>query len=266
MLDSPKRKVEAMPERKARIIEQNGKFSASLDGIHGVPVQTELGENIALALRVQEKVDEALMAGHRPGFLQTVRMLNCRKAISAVRGTVPLSELVTRQMLKQEIVSVEDLEEVSGVAELKKDIGHILDSGRTPVLGSKEDMHIASYLDENLGELPAIVHVFDLVPKYEGEILSQLINHSKSFSVDEWMQRMHRNHTFLVLGKDVDGKYICFQKQGPEIHHRFELRELGSLIDLTVAPLQDRTELSFIGPLILGGEDSETEGAAKETA
>ncbi len=236
------------PERKAGVTEEDGKSAVSLDGVHTVPIGQELAENIALALRVQDKLDEALMAGHRPGFLRLVSMLNCRKAISAVRGTVPLKELLSRKKLKQEGLSPEEIEELSGVPELKKDLEDILGSGRTPVLGSGEDLHIASHLDDEPGDMPAVVHVFDVLPKYEQEIVSKLLG-SAPISVEDCMEKMHRNHTFLVLGKDETGKYICFQKQGPEIHHRFELQELDQLLEKAVVGPDEHIYLSFIGPI-----------------
>ena len=241
-------RVGRIPEGNPGIFHKDKEWLATTDGVHTVPVEGKLAENIALALRVQEKVDEALIAGHRPGFLSTVRMLNCRKTISAVRDTVPLRALLSKEKLKPENISLESLEEASGVPELMKDIEDILHSERSPILGSKDDMQIASYLDEHLSDLPAIVHVFDIPQKYLNEMVSKLLNHSGSLSTEDCMTKLNRNHTFLVLGKGSDGKYICFQKQGPEIHDKFELCELDQVLDFAINPVAGGMYLSFVGP------------------
>jgi hypothetical protein len=214
-----------------------------------LPINPELGENISIALRVQEKVDNALMTGSRPGFLRTISMLNCRKSISAVRGDIPIDELISRSLIKNKPVTPADIEEISGVAELWKDIEKGLDERRSPILGTDEDMQLEAYFEEHPQDLPATVHVFDVLPHYERQVITKLLSDPDTFTIQDCKRKMNRNHTFLVLGKDTAGKYICFHKQGPEVHHKFELRELESLIALSVDPLPDHMHLSFIEPI-----------------
>jgi hypothetical protein len=51
------------------------------------------------------------------------------------------------------------------------------------------------------------------------------------------------------LGKDSAGKYVCFQKQGPEIEDRFEITELDPVLKLGLANNHIWKHLAFIGPL-----------------
>ena len=229
-----------------------GQCLVTLDGINTIPVPRELGENIAVALRVQEKITDALMAGHRPGFLKTVSMLNCRKSISVVRDTRNLKELVSRKILSQSNLTttekIKNLEEVSGVPELMEDVERLMKLGKIPVLGSSDDMSIASYLDEHSNDFPVVVHVFDIVKRFNSEIIKKLFG-KDCLTIKDCETKLHRDHTFLILGRDTNGTYICFQKRGPEISQPFELCSLDSVIKTSVVPETNRMYLSFIGPI-----------------
>lgn len=249
MREAPRtQNIERMPKKDRGMYEKDGMWYASADGTNTVPVEDDLAQNIDLALRVQNKVDEALMAGHRPGFLRTIKMLNCRKTIFAVRGTASVDKLINKDLLKSENVSREEIDEASGIPELKNDIEQMLDAGHLPVLGTKEDLQIKEHLDEHPEDLPAVVHVFDIPPRYASRIIAGLMKGTGGLSADDAVTKLHRNHTFLVLGKSEDGSYLCFHKQGPDLYHKFELRDLDSLLQTTVAPVSGRLYISYIGP------------------
>ncbi|MCE9541825.1 hypothetical protein K8R03_04715 [Candidatus Kaiserbacteria bacterium] len=244
----PKQKTEKLPEKAAGISQQGDSWLASVDGQHSVPVPAALAGNIALALRVQEKVDDALVAGHRPGFLSALRMLNCRKTISAVTGAVPLRKLVSKVKVEGNLTNAA-VEEASGIRELRHDIERLLESGRLPVLGTKDHMGIEDYLDESMPAEPAIVHVFKIPPALVGSFMAKLVQTPEALTAEECMTKLSRSHTFLVLGKADDGKYLCFQKAGPKIHQPFELRTLDKVEEISIQPESDEVYLSYIGPL-----------------
>jgi|GEM_PF-2365259 len=248
-------KVEKLPE-KTGIFRRSDKYFASADGVHSVEVEKTLAENIAIALRVQEKVDEALMIGHRPGFLKTVAMLNCRKSVRAISGT-SLRELLQKKPLPENHSSLEKrkyIDELSGVPEMMLDIERLLVSGRVPVLGTNLDMHIAEHLDNHAKDIPAVVHLLNIPEKRVSEIIRKLLG--KSQLTVEDAAKLHRNHSFVVLGKAGDGSYICFQKQGPLPTEKFELRRLDAVLFSALESSNDVMHLSFIGPLSREDEDS----------
>ena len=246
------------------IREEDDRSFASLDGKHRVELPTYLARNIALALKTQEKIDEALLREHRPGFLRTISMLNCRKSVSAVRGTVPLQRLVSREVLKNETLSEAEAQELAGLTEVWEDVEHNLESGNAPILGTSEDLQIASYLDEHPGTFPAAVHVFNAPPKLADRIVTKVFDAHEPFSVED-AKRLNRNHTFLVLGKDDADRYVCFQKEGASIYDRFELRDLESLLAETIDPEEGVLYVSFVEP-ILADEEFATDQSLRQAA
>jgi hypothetical protein len=255
MLDVPKQKVERVSQNNAGIIQKDGNFFATLDGIQIIPIEKELAQNIAIALRVQDKVDEALITGNRIGFLKTIQMLNCRKTISAVRGTRPIQSLTNRKELERtRKLPVQEwwvkMQEITGAKETLEDVDRILKSGKAPVIGSNESLQVKESLDRNPADLPAVVHVFDVPPDNLDGVVSQLAQGPGSFSTEDFEGKLGFNHTFLVLGKDSDGKYACFQKRGPEIREPFEILELDAAVTAAVIPAESGTHLSVIGRLL----------------
>ncbi|HEY4487502.1 MAG TPA: hypothetical protein VI483_01920 [Candidatus Paceibacterota bacterium] len=243
-----KRKVvEKIPEQVSGIVEEHGVSFATLDGVNKVAIPKELAQNISTALRMQDKIDNAILRGNRPGLLEMVAVLNCRKAISAVTDSVPLKSLLRQKNVAAEHVTPESTAKASGIPQLKKDMNKILQSGELPVLGSNEDMGIESHLEGSQVDLPAVVHVFEIPQQNVSAIMSRLFNNPTSLNADQWMKGLALNHTFLVLGKIQKGKYLCFQKVGPDIMQPFELRDLQSLTELTLAPRPEKMYLSFIG-------------------
>ncbi len=207
----------------------------------GVETPEWLANNIQTALRVQDKVDQAMMAGIRPGFLRKVRMMNCRKAVFAVRGTTPLREMVRVREREDGKKYVS-----AGVEELREDLDRLHDAHISPTFGSTEDLHIESSLDE-LTAFPAVVHVFRIpekfVPWFTKKALTGGLNGA------EYLNSLHREHTFLVLGKRDDGNYICFHKQGPEQWHKMEVVTLHEIEVRSITPKEGETYLSFVGPI-----------------
>ncbi len=61
--------------------------------------------------------------------------------------------------------------------------------------------------------------------------------------------QLNRDHTFIVLGKNKDGDYVCFHKRGPSTYHPFEVVTIDSLTSTALNPEAGRLYVSFIGPL-----------------
>lgn len=228
------------------VYEANGAWYASVDGAERVRVDPGIAENVGIALDVQEKVELALIGEHRPGFLRTIKMVNCRKAAFAVLEKYPLKKLLLGRGKLRHDASPEVVEQMSGVPELLSDVGRILKAGAVPVLGSSDNMQIAEYLDGH-DTIPAIVHIFNIKEPYTNDIIGKLVSPHNSLGWKDFMARMRRDHTFLVLGKAPSGRYVCFHKRGPSEHHPFELAYLDSVITSAVDPKESRIYVSVIG-------------------
>lgn len=251
-----KRRGPERPAEKVGIFKRGGKYFASADGVHSVPVERDLAENIDIALRVQDKVDSALAKGNRAGFLQTVRMMNCRKSIFAVTGSKTVRELMDRSQFERFAQDDVDTSEkikiaydVSGGQELQEDVERLLSQGRLPVLGTGKDMHFASYLDEHPQDVPAILHVFNIPKRATNEVVAKLFSTENPLTADFLLTKLHRIHTFLVLGKSSDGKYVAFQKKGPEPHQRFNITTTDTIEASPYFDSADRIFLTCIGPI-----------------
>jgi hypothetical protein len=249
MPESPRLQFkEEQPQEKVGIFKKGANFYASADGIHAVPVEKNLAENITIALKVQDKVDEAHTLQDRQGLLDKFATLNCRKSVYAVLETQSLRELTTRK--KRDEHGERDLTafELSGIPELLKDIKRITDSGYIPIFGADEHLEIEYYLDKEPGIYPAIVHVFDIKPEHTKEILTAMHEDPASLSERKYIKYLRLNHTFLVLGKDAEGKYVCFHKEGPNEFHRFDVTDMDAVIHGSVHPNPGDKFLTFVGP------------------
>jgi hypothetical protein len=181
MLETPTAEAVKM-NQKSGIVHSGGTYFASLGGGPGVPIGRELAENISLALRAQKTVDRAVESGRNPKdsrFLEIVSMLNCRQTAFIARNTMTLDSLVEqKRKLKEKLDSSqrkEIQEKASGREEMRKDIDRILELRRLPVYGALDDKAgIRSYLDSHLEDLPAIVHVFDVLPAFTNSLLEKL--------------------------------------------------------------------------------------------
>lgn len=233
---------------RSGIVRKGQRYFASLGVKSSVPIATEIGKNIEIALRVQEKVDEAVRSGNRSGFLKVIAMLNCRKTVFAVTESKSVQELTTSTTGRDEDERPMTSYELSAIPELLQDLKRITDLGKVPVLGTGESLEIEIYLERNPSLLPAIVHVFEIKSESEGAIISALMKSPALLSNKSFLKFMRLNHTFLAFDKDQSGQRVCFHKQGPKIDHRFELTDLDSLTQLTITPEPGHMYLSFIGP------------------
>lgn len=229
-------RLDTSPENVRGIVCKPGECTASLDGAHTVPLPEWLAQNIATSLRIQEKVEDALAAGHRKGFLRTLAMFNCRKSMAVVRGTTTLRD------------AVQNKEDVHGVEALIADVMAIQNNGSVPVVGTLHALHVDEYLEEHPQELPAVVHVFSAHNKQVGTVMQSLFS---GLPVAEQLVRsLGRIHTFIVLGKDDTGRYVCFHKQGSDIAHQLELISLeGVMKSLFAEGDEERMSLSFVGKI-----------------
>lgn len=229
-------RLDTSPEKVLGVVCNPGECTASLDGVHTVPLPEWLAQNIATSLRTQEKVEDALAAGHRKGFLRTLAMFNCRKSMAVVRGTSSLRD------------AVQNKKDVHGVEALIADVMAIQNNGSVPVVGTLHALHVDEYLEEHPQELPAVAHVFSAHNKQIGTIMQSLF--SGLPIAEQLVRSLGRMHTFIVLGKDTAGEYVCFHKQGPDIAHRLELISLKSVMKSLFAEGDDeRISISFVGKI-----------------
>lgn len=241
---------EAVEGLTYEVKEDKGQWYVSRSGGGNIPVEAQLGEAMSIALRVQDKVDEALMSEHaRRGLLEKVSLMNCRKSAWAVRHPEELKRLITTPQNFEEL-SKEEREALSGVPELRHELEALFEAGHQPIIGTGEDLHIESYLDEHENELPAVVYVFNAPMRRSDELVMRAFGSGEDGITSEYvMSSLNRDHTFIVLGKDTEGRYACFHKQGPRIDDRFEIVDLESVLMFAVAGSEDKIFMSAIGPV-----------------
>ena len=248
------KKRESIEAFQPGISREGGTWYAHLNKREKVSITPELAHNINTALRTQGKVEDALFLNRPTPFLKIVSLLNCRKTIATVLGKLPLSQLKREAVIHTHAKGEEDLKELSGEKELYEDIEQLLASGHLPTVGTAENLGIGQYLEEHPFTSPAVVHVFDVQKKYMGHFVSKLISHTSPLTIQDVKTQLHRNHSFLVLGRTATGSYICFQKRGPSVLQPFELRSLSDIISSAIH-LDDATMYaSFIE--IVGTETS----------
>ena len=247
MLRTQKR--ESLPLNSPGVFSENGMHYVTLgDKADTVKAPKDLAENIALALRVQEKIDDSLFDERHRTLVTLFQRLNCRKVAGLVAGKISLKSAVA--LPGKHITSERDrVREFSGVPQLKTDITNIIESGRLPTMGTKNHLGIDTYLHDHSDDMPCVVHVFRVPQKHFGRLVSKLIGTQQSPSAEECISQFHRVHSFIIINKAESGRYVCFHKQGPEIHHRFEVRDLDSIADVAIHPEDGDIFLSFIGPI-----------------
>lgn len=249
MRESPKLKFKPeQPSDKVGIFKEGDKYYASLDGTHAVEVPEHIAENISIALRFQEKVDEAVDLNIRKGLLDMIAMMNCRKSIFAVTGSHSLRDLARQTKLGDKGKGSLSEFELSGIPQLLDDVERISKTGNLPILGSGENLEIEEYLSSEETDFPVIVHVFDVSPQQYSKVIATMFKDPESLAQYDSLKSMRFNHTFLVLGRDEQGKYACFHKQGPEIYQRFEITDLDFLKHVSVGNDPQQIHLTFIGP------------------
>ncbi len=193
-------------------------YAVTQDGEQGVPVPNDVAEHISLVLRLQNKVydEKDQDAAH---VMQT---FNCRKSALIASGAIPVMQ------------SIVDLSDSSGENEMFTDVERLLANSPDAVVELKNYADFENVLDQYEGSFPCIVHIFES---------------DQSVSIDEFsgqMKKMHRLHSFLVLGEDEQG-YVCFQKMGPDIDQPFMINDL-SLITTFYANRKDRFGYFVFGP------------------
>ncbi len=217
-------------------IDENGEYHASLDkdnNSDGVAIPKAYGEMMHLAFRLEDKVNYE----NRPYLKGLLSLLNCRKSAFAVAGTMSSKEVINK-----------DTDDINAVEVMMSDVERIQSIGNSPVIGTIEELGIESFLEDHEDQLPVVVHMFGVKEDREANVTMQLVS-GKSLQIEEF-ERMHRYHTFLVLGKDKAGRYVCFEKSGPTIDYSFAILSLQDVIQYSHHPSKDSTlTLSVIGPV-----------------
>jgi hypothetical protein len=211
---------------------QSGNYRASVDGQHFVSINSAYGEMIAIALRVQEKMD----IGKHPHIARLFSMMNCRKTAFVVGGKMSIDE------------ATQNKEDIHGVELLLDDTMRLQAGGAIPVVGTPGRYHIREHLEEDRPSFPCVVHLYGIDNRRSGEVLRYMMQ-GKPLHRTQY-EKMHRYHTFIILGKDTAGRYLCFQKLGPNPEHPFEITTLEDA-ELSLMPDTSVSEycITMMGPL-----------------
>jgi hypothetical protein len=209
-------------------------YVSTYDGHGIIPVPEEVANTIGLALSAQDKV----FSGRYPNLERKLALLNCRKAVFVTGGKMTASE-----------ASNIEIEDINGEEQLLSDVERIQNEGFGPHLVT-ESYHdeIDMYLDEYDGTFPCVVHIFEFDKHSKAaSLIETSIQQSGKISRDVVSQKMHKIHSFLVLGEDESG-YICFQKMGPQIDEPFMVAGFEHM--MSGYPLtEEREGVVFVGPM-----------------
>lgn len=186
------------------LIQHEGvSYAITQDGEQGVPIPTDVADNIRVLFRLQDKatVDE------NPDAKIVMQTLNCRKSAMVASGVLDINKAIL------------DSGDESGVNEMFSDINRLLHGGEGAVSMLKDYAAFEDELDSYEGSFPCIVHVFESDSEIDTEIIKERI------------ADLHRTHSFLVLGQDDTG-YVCFQKVGPAVDEPFTVTDLSFITHL----------------------------------
>lgn len=223
------------------ILDEKGQaYAVTRDGEGIVAVPNDMGRMIALALRTQDKVD----SGKYPRLKQRFAALNCRKTVFAVTEAATLSEATDDQQ-----------EDIDGLEHLFSDVERIQDAGYPPFLFTEADEKVTEALHEYTGTFPCVVHLFEFDNgSLVAEAVEQNMRDQGGFLDTGTVEKMHRMHSFLVLGEDFvdeeDGsesiRYVCFQKTESGLRGMIMVSDLDMALAHELSP--NRTGVAFIGP------------------
>lgn len=205
-------------------------YAVTDDTDYAIPVPTDIATTISLALRFQDKIKTE----NYPQLEKLLSRLNCRKVAFVASG-------------KQSIEDALDLsEDPDGLEELFEDVRKIQEEGFLPTVVEHSYSEIIEALDEYEGSFPCIVHTFEVETK--SNLAKSLAELPDEKEIDlEQVKKMHRIHSFLVLGQH-DDTYVCFQKMGPMKHQPFEIVTIEKVFQSYELD-EDRTGYVFIGPV-----------------
>ncbi len=182
---------------------ENIAYAITSDGEQGVPIPDDVAEHIALMLRLQHKVH---IEGDQDAS-HVMQTFNCRKSVLIASGAIPIMQ------------SIVDLSDNSGEQEMFDDVNRLLSENHNNVAELRDYASFEDVIDGYEGSFPCIVHVFE----------SETPVTIDSFS--EIAPKLHRVHSFLVLGQDDTG-YVCFQKVGPSVDEPFTITDLSFVTHL----------------------------------
>tara|TARA_B100000745_G_scaffold20507_1_gene14124 strand:+ start:2301 stop:3083 length:783 start_codon:yes stop_codon:yes gene_type:complete len=203
-----------------------------------------LGLAMSVALKVQEKVDKSFKEGKITPLQERFASINCRKIAWLARHPEDLSKMASLVDIRNyDPDNAQERERISGIPELKREVIAMLDLGISPLVGTSDDFH----LHETLQSAPSIVHMFNVEIEKADELIERILANEE---VGEYINKdMHRDHTFIFLGKDTSGRHVCFHKGGSGVDDPVEIVDIDSVL----APLRigndNRIFLSMVGPL-----------------
>jgi hypothetical protein len=209
-------------------------YVSTYDGLSIVPVPEEVGNAVALALSAQDKV----FSGRYPNLEKKLALLNCRKAVFVASDKMTASEAASFES-----------SDVNAEEQLIADVDRMQQLGYGPHLVTESYCdEIETYLDEYDGSFPCVVHIFEFKKHSKtAEAIELSVQQSGMIAPSLVSQKMHKIHSFLVLGEDESG-YVCFQKMGPQIDEPFMVAGFEHM--MSSYPLTEGREgVVFVGPM-----------------
>lgn len=194
-----------------------------------VPVPKSSALFMSLALRAQAKV----ITGNYPNLSKLLSLMNCRKTIFVAEQKMSLSDAVKSE------------EDINGVRILLDEIDSVQNGDHETAVFYQNFNDVRSVLDKYTGSFPCFVHLFEIEKDYAQETgILDLITSDQKIP-KELLEKMHRTHSFSVLGED-ESEYVCFQKMGPLLQHPFEIVTLEEVLQsIHLSPT--RVGIAFIG-------------------
>ncbi len=186
------------------VVERDGiAYAITEDGERGIPVPSKTGSALSLLLRLQNKVYEE----QNTDATHVFQTFNCRKSVFVATGAIDFENAVI------------DLGHESGEVAMFNDVARLIEHKDGGVVSLTDYADFEDVLDSYTGSFPCVVHVFESEEEMsQAEVIAEV-------------ERLHRVHSFLVLGEDDEG-YVCFQKVGPAVEQPFTITDLDFVTHL----------------------------------
>lgn len=212
-----------------------------------IPIDAALAETMSIAFKVQNKINEE---GKISPLVERLALINCRKAAWLARHPEDLKRMTKLKDIRDfSNFSIEQQRAISAIPELKQEVEAQLQLGIQPIIGTSDNLHVEEYLDD-IDTFPVVVHIFNTELEHADDLVAATMMGSvKDLGGDYFCNDMHQDHSFIVLGRDSDGRYACFHKRSPKIADQFTIVDIETVLTFTRLGHDDRIFASMIGPL-----------------
>lgn len=215
-----------------------------------ISVATPLAEAMNIAFKVQEKITALNSAQIISPMVERFALINCRKTAWLARHPEDLKRMTKLADIRDfKQMSLDEQRAISAIPELEQEVEAQLQLGIKPLIGTSDNLHIEEHLDE-LDEFPVVVHIFNTEIEHSDEIIvATMTGDMNTLNGAYFSNHMHQDHSFIVLGKDVDGRYACFHKRSPQVTDPFTVVDIETVLAFARIGHEDRIFVSMIGPL-----------------